>query len=94
MQVTIDDPGVLTKPWVINRSTTLEPGFEMTEYVCNENNKNREHWVGTAADEKKLEVKVAPAVLAKPASIQMKAPSARPGPSPTAAGAAGSARRI
>ena len=43
MRVTIDDPGVFTKPWVINRSTTLETGFEMTEYVCNENNQDPEH---------------------------------------------------
>jgi hypothetical protein len=43
MEVTIEDPGVLTKPWVINRATTLEVGFEMTEYVCNENNQDPEH---------------------------------------------------
>jgi len=43
MQVIIDDPGVFTKPWVINRTTTLEPNFEMTEYVCNENNQDPEH---------------------------------------------------
>ena len=43
MLVTIEDPGVLTRPWVINRSTTLETGFEMTEYVCNENNQDPEH---------------------------------------------------
>ena len=24
-------PGVLTKPWVLNRTTTLDVGFEMTE---------------------------------------------------------------
>jgi hypothetical protein len=35
--VTIEDPGVLTKPWVINRTTTLEVGFEMTEYVLGTN---------------------------------------------------------
>lgn len=43
MTVTIDDPGALTKPWVINRSTTLETNFEMTEYVCNENNQDPGH---------------------------------------------------
>src|SRR5947207_8457191 len=43
MEVTIEDPGVLTRPWVINRTTTLETGFEMTEYVCNENNQDPEH---------------------------------------------------
>ena len=43
MEVTIDDPGALTKPWVINRTTTLETDFEMTEYVCNENNQDPGH---------------------------------------------------
>jgi hypothetical protein len=43
MKVTIDDPGALTAPWVINRTSTLETGFEMTEYVCNENNQDPVH---------------------------------------------------
>jgi len=50
MQVIIDDPGALTKPWVINRTTTLEPDFEMTEYVCNENNQDPEHLDATLKD--------------------------------------------
>jgi hypothetical protein len=43
MDVTIDDPGVLTQPWTFHRTTTLEPAFEMTEYVCNENNQDPGH---------------------------------------------------
>jgi hypothetical protein len=43
MDVTIDDPGTFTKPWTFHRTTTLEPNFEMTEYVCNENNQDPEH---------------------------------------------------
>lgn len=43
MKDTIEDPGTFTKPWVINRTTTLETGFEMTEYVCNENNQDPGH---------------------------------------------------
>jgi hypothetical protein len=43
MDVTIEDPGVFTKPWKFHRTTTLEPGFEMTEYVCNENNQDPGH---------------------------------------------------
>ncbi len=50
MQVIIDDPGALTKPWVIDRRTTLEPNFEMTEYVCNENNQDPEHLDATLKD--------------------------------------------
>src|SRR5262249_19729496 len=49
MKVTIDDPGVFTKPWVINRATTLETDFEMTEYVCNENNQDPDHLNATFA---------------------------------------------
>jgi hypothetical protein len=43
MDVTIEDPGVFTKPWTFHRTTTLEPDFEMTEYVCNENNQDPSH---------------------------------------------------
>ncbi len=44
--ITIDDPGAYTKPWIQNRSTTLETGIEMTEYVCNENNQDPVHLDG------------------------------------------------
>jgi hypothetical protein len=44
--ITIDDPGAYTKPWIQNRSTTLETGMEMTEYVCNENNQDPVHLDG------------------------------------------------
>src|SRR6185503_5420357 len=57
MQVTITDPGVFTKPWVMNRTTTLETDFEMTEYVCNENNQDPEHLnatIGSKDHEKRL----------------------------------------
>jgi hypothetical protein len=50
MKVTIDDPGVFTKPYVINRTTTLEPDFEMTEYVCNENNQDPGHLDATLSE--------------------------------------------
>jgi hypothetical protein len=43
MDVTIDDPGVFTKPWTFHRTTTLDPSFEMTEYVCDENNQDPGH---------------------------------------------------
>ena len=46
IQVTIVDPGAYTKPWVINRVSTLETGIEMSEYVCNENNSDALHLVG------------------------------------------------
>jgi len=65
LEMTITDPAVYAKPWTVKVHSELAADTEMLEYVCNENNKNREHWVGTAADERKLAVKVAPAILAK-----------------------------
>jgi hypothetical protein len=43
MDITIEDSGVFNKPWNFHRTTTLEPSFEMTEYVCNENNQDPAH---------------------------------------------------
>jgi hypothetical protein len=37
----------------------------MIEYVCAENEKDRTHLVGTASDDKKYAVEVAPAILSK-----------------------------
>jgi hypothetical protein len=79
MEVTIDDPGALTKPWVINRTTTLETDFEMTEYVCNENNQDPGHLDATlGADGKPTAAKPrsVPPVVAK------KAPAPPSGPTP------------
>ena len=44
--ITIEDPGTYTKPWTIQRVSTLETGIEMSEYVCNENNSDVLHLVG------------------------------------------------
>ena len=83
MQVTIEDPGVLTKPWVINRNTTLETGFEMTEYVCNENNQDPQHLDATltnappdAAKKNQNKLKGVPPVHAR------KSPAPPSGPTP------------
>src|SRR5438876_5484972 len=64
MEVTIEDPGVLSKLWVIHRTTTLEVGFEMTEYVCNENNQDPEHLDATLGS--------APSGAAKKTETQLK----------------------
>ena len=40
-QLTIEDPVSFTQPWVITRKyKRAEPGFEIMEYVCQENNRN------------------------------------------------------
>ncbi len=46
VEVTIQDPGAYAKPWVQHRLATLETGFDMTEYVCNENNLDPGHLAG------------------------------------------------
>lgn len=46
-EVTIDDPGAYAKPWTIKKAAILAPaGYEMQEYVCNENNRDVQHAVG------------------------------------------------
>jgi len=45
---TIDDPGAYTKPFTIKFTATLRPGWELMEYICNENNQDVEHIRGKA----------------------------------------------
>jgi hypothetical protein len=65
VEVTLSDPTVYAKPWTVAVRAELAPDTEMIEWVCTENATGVEHYVGKASDEKKAEVKVAPAVLAK-----------------------------
>ena len=46
IEFTIDDPGAYANPWVIKRAADLDPGDDVGEYVCTENNKDPEHMVG------------------------------------------------
>jgi hypothetical protein len=43
----------------------LRPDTELIEYVCNENERSRQHLIGTADDDKKQQVNVPPDVLAR-----------------------------
>lgn len=83
MEDTIDDPGVFTKPYVIHRTTTLETGIEMTEYVCNENNQDPGHLDATiakhAAGSEELDKKQLKEV---PPMQARKAPAPPAGPTP------------
>ena len=46
VELTFDDPGAFKKPWKLKRISTLAPdNFELLEYVCAENNRDREHFV-------------------------------------------------
>jgi hypothetical protein len=65
IEVTFEDPKAYGKPITIPVEATLQPDTELIEYVCNENERSRPHLIGTADDDRKLQVKVAPAVLAR-----------------------------
>jgi hypothetical protein len=45
-EVTVEDPGVLSKPWTMKRVSDLAPGEEIREFMCAENNRDLEHLVG------------------------------------------------
>jgi hypothetical protein len=64
-EVRFEDPKFYRRPWTVPVHADLIVDSEMIEYVCNENQKDFEHLVGKASDEKKLAVKVSPQTLAK-----------------------------
>jgi hypothetical protein len=45
-EVTIEDPGVLAKPYTIKRVSDLAPTEEIFEFICPENNQDVQHLVG------------------------------------------------
>lgn len=45
-EVTIDDPGAYSRPWIATNTVSWRPGFELAEYVCNENEKSSKHMIG------------------------------------------------
>jgi hypothetical protein len=63
IEMTLRDPTIYARPWTVSFTAQLMADTEMLEYVCNEN-QNLTHWVGTASDDKKAAVIVAPEVLA------------------------------
>jgi hypothetical protein len=46
LEATIDDPDYYTKPWSVVTTATWQPGQELMEYICQENNKDLQHLVG------------------------------------------------
>jgi hypothetical protein len=62
---TIDDPKAFNKPFTILVKAELVPDTEILEFVCAENEKDRQHMVGTPSDSKPAAVKISPAVLAQ-----------------------------
>jgi len=45
-EVTVEDPGILAKPWTFKRVSDLAPTEELYEFICPENNKDVPHMVG------------------------------------------------
>jgi carboxypeptidase family protein len=46
VEITVEDPGVLAKPWTFKRTSDLAPKEEIREFICNENNSDLSHLVG------------------------------------------------
>jgi hypothetical protein len=66
VEVTFSDPEAYTRPWTAKVSAQYTADTEMLEWVCNEGaSRSLVHWVGTAADERRNEVKVAPEILSR-----------------------------
>ena len=66
IEATFSDPTAYTRPWTVKVSAEYAADTEMLEWVCNEGaSRSLLHWVGTASDELRNEVTVAPAILAR-----------------------------
>jgi hypothetical protein len=63
LQVTFDDPRAYAQPWTVSFGVSLAPDTDLLEYVCNENERDRQHLIGRTSEEK--QVKVAPEILAR-----------------------------
>jgi hypothetical protein len=61
VQVTYDDPETLTRPLTMSVAVNYAADADMLEYVCNEDERDTEHLVGTA----KAATHPSPAVLAR-----------------------------
>jgi hypothetical protein len=52
VEITVDDPGAYTKPWTVTEVAQFAPGWDVMEYICNENqdekgnNQDVQHLVG------------------------------------------------
>jgi hypothetical protein len=49
VQLTVDDPKAYTKPWTTTIKLSLALNTELLEYICNENEKSRQHMIGADA---------------------------------------------
>jgi hypothetical protein len=71
LELTVDDPKAFTRPWTMRTELLYDADTDLLEYVCNENEKSRQHFVQPDPSE----FRVDPAVLAKYAGVyQLKGP--------------------
>jgi hypothetical protein len=68
LQTTVDDPKAFTRVWSFTTELLYDPDTELLEFVCNENEKDRQHFVQPGANSTAT-VHVDPAVLAKYAGV-------------------------
>jgi hypothetical protein len=45
-EITVEDPGVLARPWTFKRVSDLAPKEQLREFICDENNSDLPHLVG------------------------------------------------
>jgi hypothetical protein len=45
-EVTVEDPGILAKPYTIKRVAELAQGYDIYEFICAENERDAQHMVG------------------------------------------------
>jgi len=45
-EITVEDPGILARPWTIKRISELAPNEVIYEFICPENNRDVAHIVG------------------------------------------------
>lgn len=64
IEVELHDPKLYAAPWTTTIQAEFAADTEMLEYVCNENQKFHEHWVGTRSDAEQSEVTLAADLLA------------------------------
>jgi hypothetical protein len=68
VQMIIDDPKAFTRPWTIITELAFSEDNELLEYVCNENERSRQHFVQPSSTGS-AEIRVDPALLARYAGV-------------------------
>ena len=74
LEMTLRDPAIYAKPWSVTVKADFAADTDLLEYVCNENDKGHEHWVGKDSDQKNSQLMVAPQILAKYAGTFIEQP--------------------